>query len=84
MHCKKYDCRYKSVLSGNISICYYCGITGTPRGCHPSECDKYEKQVGSRKKGNHVEILISHDKEIIEETRRRRDERLLSDVSGYI
>lgn len=76
MHCKKSDCRFKSIINTNTQICYYMGITGRPRGCRPTECDKYEKAKNKRK-SNQADILISHDPENIKEYWRIGNERKL-------
>jgi len=39
-HCKHPDCRYRCKFDGNPS-CKYMIVTGKPRGCAISECDKY-------------------------------------------
>jgi len=51
--CKHEDCVYRVALSGShVEICDYIGMTGHPRGCNISECDKYRPgrvkvQIGS-------------------------------------
>ena len=38
--CKHKDCVYRGNKSG-LTTCDYCYITGMPRGCKISQCDKY-------------------------------------------
>lgn len=40
-HCRWRDCKYRTRFDSQPS-CGYMIITGRPRGCKISECDKYE------------------------------------------
>ena len=40
-HCVHPDCRYRGIFDGQPS-CQYMIITGRPRVCNISECDKYK------------------------------------------
>lgn len=40
-HCKHKDCRYRAKGATGIEYCKYMIVTGKPRGCDISDCDKY-------------------------------------------
>lgn len=39
-HCKHIDCKYRGRFDSQPA-CVYMAVTGRPRGCSISECDKY-------------------------------------------
>ena len=45
IHCKHEDCKYRGLLSENISYCNYIGHMHQSRHCDPATCDKYVPKI---------------------------------------
>lgn len=55
--CKHKDCKYRAVVS--FEYCKYMIVTGRPRGCSISACDKYEPgsvKPKSKLEGLHYDV----------------------------
>ena len=64
-HCRHLDCKYRGKMTSlgfGQEWCMYCYITGHPRKCEISKCDKYSK--GKLKRQNTKEGIRFYDDDI--------------------